>query len=248
MNQLNMDKLGPCLLMDSEQTMQGLPYMFTIRDVRTDGTFTDETIIIEEVLNDRHVIGWEEVNSNGKRHVWSPGRDKIWNALTISNTPCRYMKYREFLNYIGSLCTNRGGAKDRTPKPMVSWSRDCDLQFMYNLDNYLPGVKFFKSNPRVNPSGCSDNVHWKKRIPQVCAQRMIVELCPTFYKKNVTNPKSPSSLEQAMRRIEPEYKQTHLSDQDVEDMTKVLLVALETEIPKMTFMFAKTDVIYSNLE
>jgi hypothetical protein len=233
--------------MDSEQTMAGMPFMFTIRDVLTDGTFSDETIIIEEVINDRNVIGWEEIHSNGKKHVWSPGREKIWYALTISDTPCRYMKYREFLKYIGSLCTNRGGAKDRTPKPMVSWSRDADLEFMYKLDQYLPGEKFFKFNPRINSSACSDNIHWKKRIPQVCAQRVIVELCPIFYKSNVTNPKSPSSLEQAMRRIDPEYTQTHRSDQDVFDMTTVLLHALETEIPRMNFMFAKTDVIYANL-
>jgi hypothetical protein len=62
--------------------------------------------------------------------------------------------------------------------------------------------------------------------------------------------KSPSSLAQAMRRIDPDYVQSHYSDQDVDDMTKVLLTALEpgTEIPKMTFMFAKTDVIYDNLK
>ena len=247
-----MSKIGPCVLMDSEQSMVGLPAIFTIRDVKTDGTYRDETIIIEEVVNDRYVLGWDEFNQSGKKYIYSPLREKIWHALTDSEIPCRYMRYREFLNYIGSLSTNRGGAKDRTPKPMISWSRDSDLQFMYNMDQYLPGEKFFKCNPRINPSACSDNVHWKKRIPQVCAQRLIVELCPNFYQDTTSlmSIKSPSSLAQAMRRIYPDYVQSHYSDQDVDDMSKVLLAALEpgTEIPKMTFMFAKTDVIYDNLK
>lgn len=242
-----MYKLRQCLLMDSEQG-EKFPYLFTIRNVKSDGSFTDETIIIEEVVNDPNVIGWDEYNTNGRKYVWSPGREKIWYALTKSETPYRYMKYRDFLNYIGSICANRGGSRDKVPKPMISWSRDRDLQFMYNLDQYLPGEKFFKFNPAINPSDCSDNIYWKKRIPQVCAQRIIVELCPKFYKNNVTNFKNPSTLESAMRRIDPEYVQTHMSDHDVYDMATVLVHALETDVPKMTFMFAKTSVIHSNLE
>ena len=244
-----MEKLGACLLIDSEQTMKGLPYMFTLIKVNTNGNTSEETIIIEEAVNDRHIIGWDELPVDRKTYVWSPGREKIWYALTQSDVPCRFMKYRDFLNYIGSLCANRGGAKDKSPNPMISWSRDADLEFMYNLDQYLPGEKFFKCNPRINPSGCSDNVHWKKRIPQVCAQRVVVELSPKFYSdvSNLKCLKSPSSLEQCMRRIDPNYIQTHKSDKDVEDMLTVLLHALETDIPRLTFMFAKTDCIHANL-
>lgn len=245
--------LGPCLLMDSEQTMKGLPFIFTLIKINTNGTNHEETIIIEEAINDPEIIGWDEIYFKNKKYIWSPGREKIWYALMKSRVPCRYMKYRDFLDYIGSLCTNRGGSKDRTPNPMISWSRDCDLEFMYKLDQYLPGEKFFKCNPRINPSACSDNVHWKKRIPQVDAQRLIVELCPKFYSNTsmLTTLSNASSLEQAMRRIKPDYVQKHQSDTDVEDMLEVLLHALETdkfEIPKMTFMFAKTDTITNNLK
>lgn len=250
-----MERLGACLLMDSEQTMSGLPYMFTIMKINTNGTsWYKETILIEEVVNDPEVIGWDVMFCKNKKYVWSPGREKIWYALTKSSTPYRYMKYRAFLDYIGSLCTNRGGAKDRTPNPMISWSRDRDLEFMYKLDQYLPGEKFFnKCNPRINPSACSDNVHWRKRIPQVDAQRLIVELCPKFYSntKLLQTTDNPSTLEQAVRRFRPEYVQSHQSDQDVDDMLDVLLCAMESdgyEIPKMTFMFAKTDPIFSNLK
>lgn len=245
-------RLGACLLMDTEQTMKGYPYMATLINVKTNGDFTEETIIFEEAVNDREIIGWDEMHMDRKRYIWSPGRDKIWNALMHSSVPCKYMKYRDFLNYIGSLCTNRGGSKDRTPNPMISWSRDRDLEFLYKLDQYLPGEKFFKCNPRINPTGCSDNIHWKKRIPQVCAQRFVVELCPKFYSDthNLKTLDNPSTLEQAVRRIDPEYRQTHTSDKDTEDMAKVLVHAIKidgSEIPKSTFMYAKTNSIYENL-
>ncbi len=246
-------KLGPCLLMDSEQTMAGLPYMFTILKINTDGSWYNETILIEETLNDPVAIGMDVMFNNKKKYVWSPGREKIWYAMTMSQTPYRFMKYREFLSYIGSLCANRGGAKDRTPNPMVSWSRDRDLEFMYKLDQYLPGEKFFnRGNPRINPSACSDNVYWRKRIPQVDAQRMIVELCPKFYADTslLKSTDNPSTLEQAVRRFKPDYVQKHYSDTDVQDMLDVLMRAMETddyELPRMTFMFAKTDTIFNNL-
>lgn len=245
---------GPCLLMDSEQTYTGKkPYMFTLIHVKSDGSSYEETIIIEEALSDPEIMGWDEVYTRGKKYTWSPGRDKIWYALTQSHVPYRYMKYRIFLDYIGSLCANRGSSKDKTPNPMISWSRDRDLEFMYNLDQYLPGEKFFTCNPRINPSACSNNVHWKKRIPQVDAQRLVVELCPNFYSRvsSSSDINNPSTLEQAVRRFRPEYVQSHYSDKDVEDMRDVLLKASEFddyEIPKMTFMFAKTDVIFKNIQ
>lgn len=252
-----MFKLGACLLLDTEQNkrknnLPSLPYMATLMSVKTNGDFTEETIIFEEAVNDREIMGWDEINMNGHKYTWSPGRDKIFQAIMNSPVPCRFMKFRDFLNYIGNLCANRGGAKDRTPNPMISWSRDRDLEFLYNLDQYLPGEKFFKSNPSIDPSSCSDNVHWKKRIPQVCAQRFIVEKCPKFYSdtSNLKTLNNPSTLEQVMRRIDPEYKQSHTSDKDTRDMVKILLHAIKidgSEIPRSTFMFAKTNSIYGNL-
>lgn len=244
-------RIGPCLLMDTEQN-KGLPYMATLINVKTSGEYKEETIIFEEAVNDKNILGWDVMKWDNKEYVRSLGRDKIWNALMHTRIECKYMKFRDFLNYIGSLCTNRGGAKDRTPNPMISWSRDCDLDFLYNLDQYLPGEKFFKCNPRINPSGCSDNVHWKKRIPQVCAQRFVVELCPKFYSdvSNLKNVTGPSTLEQCMRRIDPSYIQTHMSDKDTEDMARVLVHAIKidgSEIPRESYMYAKTDSITKNL-
>lgn len=243
--------LGPCLLIDSEQ-YNGKPYMFTYIKINTDGTHMKETIIIQEALNDRDILGYDTMSTTNRTYTWSPGKDKIWYALTQSYTPCRYMKYREFLNHIGSLCTNRGGSKDRVPNPMISWSRDADLEFMWNLDQYLPGEKFFKCKPWINPYACSDNVHWKKGIPQVCAQRLIVEMCHKFYSDTrlLKTKESPSSLQQVMRRFKPEYFQLHYSDTDVDDMFEVLVYAYSVEnfqIPKTTFMYAKLDSIFNNL-
>ena len=244
-------RLGPCLLIDTEQN-KGLPYMASIINVKTNGEYKEETIIFEEAVNDKTILGWDMMKWDNKEYVRSLGRDKIWNALMHSRVPCSYMKFRDFLNYIGSLCTNRGGAKDRTPNPMISWSRDRDLDFLYNLDQYLPGEKFFKCNPRTNPSGCSDNVHWKKRIPQVCAQRFVVELCPNFYSdtSNLKNVTGPSTLEQCMRRIDPSYVQSHTSIGDTEDMARVLVHAIKIDgnpIPRESYMYATTGSITKNL-
>ncbi len=231
-----LQSLGSFVLIDSEQTYKKLPFMFTIIWCRTK-TIEEETILIEEVLDDDNVLG----GIDGKSHDRA-SRMKMFLTCINGSVPYRKMKYRDFLMYIFKRASNGG------PIPMVSHCRHNDLSSMYNLDQYLPGDKFFTSDPCKNPIECSYNKTWKHFVPQVCTMMIFSELCPNLYKREFTpycdplrknEADGPNTLSSVMRRIHPEFVPTHRSDGDVEALFEALLFArcIDTfEIPRTNYL------------
>lgn len=228
--------MGSFVLIDSEQTYSKLPFMFSLIWCRSKGV-DQETILIEEVLNDEIVLGKMKESNNTDR----TSRMKMFLSVIAGETPHRKMKYRDFLNYVFRRCANGG------PIPMISHSRDNDLYCMYKLDQYLPGDKFFNSDPRKNPIECSYNKTWKNFIPQVCSMLVFSQLCPSFYSLSF-NPyqdptrkekDGPHTMSSVMRRLHPDHVPTHRSDTDVEDLFEALMTARRMdvfEIPRTNYM------------
>ncbi len=245
-------KLGQFLLVDCEQTyLNKKPFIFTLIWVR-DRKVEEETIVIKEALEDPNILDEDEKNNvrNSTRSIM-----KIFKTVLVNDdeTLCKKMNYRDFLSYVGKRCSNVGGSKKMKAIPMISHARDRDLHFMYLMDQYLPGEKFFKCDPSRSPTMCNDL--WKN-IPQVCSMQIFTDLCPVFYSdtRNLSDSdlKKPACLESIMKRVygpgQYDY-QAHTSDRDVEDLLHALLYARTVDvfdIPKMTFMTVKPNV-YTNL-